>query len=412
MVQILPRTPSLAELLGQGISAGIGSSVQQQQQLAQQQQLMQIQAQQQEALRKQHGSALRAALEKLQNAPIHDQISIFRELSDFPEVAKSLSTALINEKKIPGAQMSPEQLPEPWRGLYNQATVGGKTKIMDLYLDMLQRGEVAGTPPQPKESLDSPSSEIEETDIIGEEVPEKLQNFDRGLTAKERVKREESRYKTQTPLINKLREQLQNFEKEGLLIDRLEQLNESENLPSGFERINVNPQTGDIILPAKSSPEAQLYVKTIKEFLKGAKDTFGSRVTNFDADQFLKGLPTLANSEEGRRLVIRQMKVINQLNHLRDKAVSDVIDRYGIRKIDYDKAEKLAEKKVEGEKKKLLSEYKNLGGLLNREEKEFQKTAKANTPEGHILMKTDKGEYRYTPKDQLKKAIKKGWKKQ
>ena len=88
-------------------------------------------------------------------------------------------------------------------------------------------------------------------------------------------------------------------------VKHLQDLNEVPGaLPTGVEKWNVDSDTGDLRVKALATPEAQDYVKTISRTgSKGAK-FFPGRVTNFDLDQFKQGFPMLANSPEGRRLII------------------------------------------------------------------------------------------------------------
>jgi hypothetical protein len=60
-------------------------------------------------------------------------------------------------------------------------------------------------------------------------------------------------------------------------------------------------------LNALLSPESQQYKKLYNRFLGSLKDTFGSRITNFDANLFMQGLPGLMNSREGRSRIFKDM---------------------------------------------------------------------------------------------------------
>src|SRR5258708_28699407 len=80
-------------------------------------------------------------------------------------------------------------------------------------------------------------------------------------------------------------------------------------------------------VPALMGADAEEFNKLAQGFLRGAKDQFGGRVTNYEAEQFLKQIPSLSQSPEGRQRVIANMRrVYNQdviLSEIADKIISD-----------------------------------------------------------------------------------------
>jgi hypothetical protein len=401
MVQIIPKTPGLLDMLGQGMAQGFGQSLQQREQMALQQQMADRQ-------RQQKAQAIRGGLSEwmnnpeMQKAPLNQQVSgLYKALAEYPEIAKEISGGLrVTEKQ----NMTPDDLPEPYKNLYMKATPGGKTKIMDMFLQDLQRGTTSLGPQEEMGTV--PGEEIEERPEIKAVKPI---DFDRGLTPKERVRRQEDRYKVQTPMVNERRGALASAEKSSLSIQRLDQLNESGKLPEGFGRLNVNPKSGELFLPTGANEETQLFVKTVNDFTVQAKDSFGSRVTNFDLQRFMARLPSLANTKEGRSLILKQMEIVNELSQEKEKELLDVVDEYGVRNIDFEKAESIAEKRFAPKKKELVQRYKDLDGLMGQADKEAASEAKKSAPEGHMLMKTAKGDLRYVPNDKVNFYKSKKW---
>src|SRR6185503_2448303 len=218
-------------------------------------------------------------------------------------------------------------------------------KIIDHVIETMQRGGDV------EETLSPHMKDVEEQD--------------KGLTPKEKTKRQSERYSSNLPLYQEANSRYQSL---GQQRDKLEILEElSPNLGTGLDRLNINPQTGDLIIPAAASPELQRYVKTINDFTTSAKDSYGSRVTNFDLAQFMKRLPTLANSEEGRRQILEQMRVITEINELREKSLIDTIDTHGgIRNIDFDAAERISDKSIERKVSNLKSKLKGISSRLDK----------------------------------------------
>jgi hypothetical protein len=77
------------------------------------------------------------------------------------------------------------------------------------------------------------------------------------------------------------------------------------------------------------SPQSQEFNKLSNDFLKDAKDTFGSRLTNYDVQTFLATVPTLSQSDEGKRRVITNLRSFNEAALLRNKAMNQIIKDNG-----------------------------------------------------------------------------------
>lgn len=221
--------------------------------------------------------------------------------------------------------------------IWESSTEGGKTKLLGSLLETAQRGENF------EDSISSQLSDIPTTD------------FDKGLTPKERTRRQEARYSINLPLYQASQEKLRSLDSEK---DHLEILEDLSPQISTADKFNIDPRTGEILFPGLASEQAQRFAKTINDFTTNAKDSYGSRVTNFDLQQFMRRLPTLANSEEGRRQIIEQMKIINDINTLRESTIQNVIDEHGgIRNIDYDAAERVADKHTKSKTSELKKRF-------------------------------------------------------
>lgn len=244
--------------------------------------------------------------------------------------------------------------------LWEQFTEGGKTHLAKEIVERLQREkglQERGFKPQ---------------EVVAEEEVEEV-----GLTPKEQVGREEGRYKTNLPLYQEAQKKVKGQEQEGIAIQRLQELNEGGNLPKGLERWNVKFESGELRLPFLASADAQAFIKTINDFTTKAKDSFGARVTNFELNRFMKRLPQLLNTEDGRRVILRQMELLNQMNNLHDQATLDAFDsRGGVRKLDFDQAQRIGEKLIKPQIEELRKEYAKLDSGKLRKEAIKEKTLK------------------------------------
>ncbi len=278
---------------------------------------------------------------------------------------------------------TPEQI-----ALYDVAPVGGQTKIVE---DVVESGQRK----RPAPGLDSP-------DMV---------DYDAGLTPKERVKRQDARFSLQTPLVTKNSDTITALENEELSLNLLDELTDTGKVGEGLSKLNINPKTGDLIIPQLASPEEQLFVKTVNDFTVKAKDSFGARVTNFELDRFMQRLPTLANSTEGRKLILRQMKIVNQLNQMEKKAIQNVFDQYGVRNIDYVDAENKAREQIKDQKEALRKEYYNLEQVAKQEESEQVKKIKAKVQDGYTAMRKPDGTIKQFPTKNVPNLEEKGYKK-
>ena len=259
-------------------------------------------------------------------------------------------------------------------------TTGGQTNLAGIVLDRMLREE-GGIP-----GIGAAPGGVEEID-----VEDRIPFQDVGITPKERVTRQESRYKTNLPLFQELSKKMEGYDSERLSIDRLVALNESGKLPTGFGRWNIKitgEDKGELRFPNLATDETQSFIKVINDFTVKAKDSFGARVTNFELARFMKRLPGLLNSASGRKMILRQMDIINQLNVMHNQGILNVIDEAGgVRKIDYDKAQTISKKRNKERITSLKKEYAKIGLEAAKAERQ-QKTLK-KVPKGTQLTREE-----------------------
>lgn len=260
--------------------------------------------------------------------------------------------------------------------LWMQFTEGGKSHLAKQIVERQQREggfERRGLEGnQPRSGLEVLEDAAEVTPS-GKEV-EVGETFE-GLTPKEKTARQENRYKTNLPLFQEAEKKIRGHESEALSIQRLQELNKTGDLPKGLQRWNVNFTSGELRFPFLANADTQAFVKTINDFSTKARDSFGARVTNFELHRFMKRLPTLLNTEEGREVILRQMEIINQINTLYDQATLDAFDAAGgLRNIDYDQAKRKGQKQVRPMIDQLKKEFVTLDHKSKKLSKKSQKS--------------------------------------
>lgn len=178
------------------------------------------------------------------------------------------------------------------------------------------------------------------------------------------------------PIFAENAKKLHNINKDILSGKALQKLNKSKKLPEGLERLLINPETGDFYGAAEvlgfKSPEAQQWSKIIAQFQNRAKDAFGSRVTNFDLQSYMKQFPGLLNTYEGRKRILEMMDINWELDHLYLKELDDIFKHYGLNGIPQEQAEKLAIERISDKTKELQEKFLKLDFENNEDfEKNF-----------------------------------------
>ena len=111
-----------------------------------------------------------------------------------------------------------------------------------------------------------------------------------------------------------------------------------------------------IDLTSITSADSQEFRKLSTDFLKEAKDVFGSRLTDADVKYFLQTVPTLSQSDEGKRRVIKNLYNFNKAAQIRAKTMEDIIaENKGIRPRGL---EGLVEKRAAPELDRLSEDFK------------------------------------------------------
>jgi hypothetical protein len=110
-------------------------------------------------------------------------------------------------------------------------------------------------------------------------------------------------------------------------LGRLKTLNDKDKL--------INPATHSFLkathldYPWLMGTDTQEFEEVGNSFLRDARSIFGARITNFELGSFLRLLPTLQNTKEGRSVIIRNMKLYNEAAKSIFNARNDVIKENG-----------------------------------------------------------------------------------
>lgn len=256
-----------------------------------------------------------------------------------------------------GEQFGPEA-----KKLFLSLPVGGQTEFTKILLDLtgrnikykdflsgnIPRGQVAQEQGEIKEKYEFP------------EIPPVQKKTPKELSAYHDKLRTEN-----LPHLTQAQNHTRTLKKEGDSLNVLSSLNQSGKLPQDLGRVVIDKETGEPYKVAQLvgavSPETQRFVKTLNDFVTKAKDSFGARVTNFDLQSFMKRLPSLLNTQEGRRQIIDQLRIINQLDYLYEKALRDTFVHYGAGNVAYEQAIQIAEDMIAPQEEALTAQFDRIG---------------------------------------------------
>ncbi len=82
----------------------------------------------------------------------------------------------------------------------------------------------------------------------------------------------------------------------------------------------------------ETTKETQEFEKLSAEFIKGAKGIFGSRITDQDLQAFMRMVPTLSNTNEGKLAVLRNIELVNEATLIKGKIRDKIVKANGGRR--------------------------------------------------------------------------------
>lgn len=130
-------------------------------------------------------------------------------------------------------------------------------------------------------------------------------------------------------------------------LDRLEEIDKKGELDSASWDTFLKNSGMDIA--ALRSPGTQEYNKIVNNFVRNIKDIFGARISNQEMEQFMKTLPNLSQSPEGRKRVVANLKRQSRIQQEYGKVAREIIkDNGGVPPLDImDQVEERMDKRLD-----------------------------------------------------------------
>jgi sulfur relay (sulfurtransferase) DsrC/TusE family protein len=278
---------------------------------------------------------------------------------------------------------------------YKASPVGGKTKIVQAIIEGMQRGQKFG-------------------DMLGNNLENKKPETNsgeyklntEGMTPKETNDFKMNLRKENSPIWKDTVDKNKSYRELDTDIGILSKLNEKKKLPTGFSKLLINPETGapyEAVSAVKDMPtDVQQWVKTIARQATQAQTSFPGRVTNFDLMSYMRQFPNLFNTYDGRKVILKQMKLTNEAHKLMTESLNKVYNKYKLSGITPEDAEDMAHENVKGRLEEIDKELLNLaseGEILadeSKDEKKSNKMIDVIGPDGQ-LYEIDEAEVKLLP---------------
>ena len=334
-IQILPRQSQLGELLGTGLGAGL-------QQLAKQKLKEVGQTRGLEALgfSPQEAKGLAALSPELLKPVISGQQERLDQQIQFLRDQQKLDQEQAALQALEGGGALP--------GIPDATSVGGVSP---------EGTEDLGLAAAQEQSITPTSEQIETADILkasGKSIPfglkatrlnnklsrilkdpsisQKTKELQQKALAKQSdqlFSQQEKIDKKFQPILDELENKKEAAFENNVRLDTMFELSDNVDDPKFISSVQALEDSLGINLEYMYNPATGLFKKLRTDFSKNAKKFFGNKLSTREVELYLDTIPTLMQTPETRKLVIRTLKMFNDIDIIKHGAAEEVLDQYG-----------------------------------------------------------------------------------
>ena len=164
---------------------------------------------------------------------------------------------------------------------------------------------------------------VREALAAGEQTPQMKQQAQQ-FTEKMKVQYHQATEKART----EIRKLAQSAESDIAQLSKLEKLSDANKLPNDMVYKFLDTMglsdVGSLI-----GADAQEFNKIITDMSTKIKDKYGARITNFELGTFLRSLPSLLQDPQGRKQIIKDLKLMLSIPQERYKAMREIMKENG-----------------------------------------------------------------------------------
>lgn len=204
-----------------------------------------------------------------------------------------------------------------------------RQKLLDLQSILGGRsaqGDISEAVPSIERSPSSPAELTDEQILAVNQIDPNLAKMMQ--TQRESGSRETAaRFKETKDLRKDLLGQSKAARDNDMRLDRMKALNDSGELIGPLYDSMLKKLGFD--MPALKNPASEDFEKLQNDMFRNIRDIFGARITNLEVESFLKTIPGLSNTSEGRNRIIRNLKLLNKGADLRVNAMKKITKEHG-----------------------------------------------------------------------------------
>jgi hypothetical protein len=193
-------------------------------------------------------------------------------------------------------------------------------------------------------------------------------------------------FKDNKDYVEKVLGGFEGYKRDKMILDQMENISSSGNLPKPISVAFLNKL--GIPIGVLENPGAEQFEKLSQELMKNIQGTYGSRILQSEVQSFMKSIPSLLNSEEGQKKLIKQWKLLNEGKRIYYDAYRE-IKKENPKRLPPDLHEKVLDKS-EDKLDKLADQFKSINESEN------------------VNIKSPDGKIRIVPRSMLQQAIESG----
>jgi hypothetical protein len=122
-------------------------------------------------------------------------------------------------------------------------------------------------------------------------------------------KQDYSSFKDNKEYVDKILNGYEAYKRDSTVLNQMQQLVQNGQLPSPI-LVKTLEKLG-IPIGAIENADAEQFDKLSQELVKNIQGTYGSRILQSEVASFMKSIPSLVNSEEGKKRLVQQWKIMN-----------------------------------------------------------------------------------------------------
>jgi len=179
---------------------------------------------------------------------------------------------------------------------------------------------------------------------------------------------------------------------EDMRLGRQEQLAEKGTLPTPM-MVKTLDSFG-IPLAVLSNPDAEEYAKVEADYVRDVSKVFPGQIRVYEIQAYMKTIPSLVNSDAGKKIIIKNRRLLNEAKKLRYDAMKDIIKENG-----GTKPRNMGQMLNDRIKHRMNAIGEELRDGMSKEADKFQTKIKMIAPDGRSVS---------IPANELESAIKAG----